>query len=244
MGERPSMKDEFYVGYLPVPAGVRRFAWVVVPLFLWVVVFASIVAAWSARDPGSGSWDTSRPRELVGMVVSDPCPMVYAADRGDGKAGWVALVEVGKRGAERAWVWAGKRVRVSGWMLERDGRRVLELEPGAGAIGEVAGTGPVLPERRRVGRVRLRGEIVDGKCYLGAMKPGEGKTHKECATLCIRGGIPAMLVWWEDGVARYALVSGGGEAVERVIGEVVEVEGELEEWGDARVIRVEAVGRV
>lgn len=40
----------------------------------------------------------------------------------------------------------------------------------------------------------LLGEIVDTKCYLGAMKPGRGKPHRDCASLCIRGGIPAALL--------------------------------------------------
>ncbi len=42
--------------------------------------------------------------------------------------------------------------------------------------------------------VTLKGEIIDPKCYLGAMKPGGGKTHKACAMLCISGGVPPMLV--------------------------------------------------
>lgn len=39
----------------------------------------------------------------------------------------------------------------------------------------------------------LQGETLDSKCYLGAMKPGDGKGHQACAMLCIRGGIPPML---------------------------------------------------
>ena len=47
------------------------------------------------------------------------------------------------------------------------------------------------------------GEIVDTKCYLGAMKPGRGKPHRDCASLCIRGGIPAaLLVRTENGERR------------------------------------------
>ena len=47
--------------------------------------------------------------------------------------------------------------------------------------------------------VSLIGEIVDSKCYLGAMKPGAGRGHKACATLCISGGIPPVLVVRGDG---------------------------------------------
>jgi hypothetical protein len=27
----------------------------------------------------------------------------------------------------------------------------------------------------------LTGEIVDSKCYLGVMNPGQGKVHRDCA---------------------------------------------------------------
>ena len=61
------------------------------------------------------------------------------------------------------------------------------------------------PADAQVGRAYIRvdtlvGEIVDTKCYLGAMKPGRGKPHRDCASLCIRGGIPAaLLVRTENG---------------------------------------------
>jgi hypothetical protein len=41
--------------------------------------------------------------------------------------------------------------------------------------------------------IEVRGEIVDSKCFLGVMVPGSGKTHKDCASLCLRGGIPPAL---------------------------------------------------
>ena len=62
-----------------------------------------------------------------------------------------------------------------------------------------------IPADAQVSRVHIRtdtlvGEIVDTKCYLGAMKPGRGKPHRDCASLCIRGGIPAaLLVRTENG---------------------------------------------
>jgi len=108
--------------------------------------------------------------------------------------------------------------------------------------------------------VTLRGEIVDAKCYLGAMKPGDGRTNKECATLCVRGGIPPMLVHQTaEGRLGYALVAGiDGRAVGGVgepggfllplIAEPVEVEGELEVWsggGEALgVVKVTTVRRL
>ena len=46
--------------------------------------------------------------------------------------------------------------------------------------------------------VTLKGEIIDPKCYLGAMKPGGGKTHKACAMRCIAGGIPRRQTGHDD----------------------------------------------
>ncbi|MCY3932665.1 MAG: hypothetical protein OXH70_13215 [Acidobacteria bacterium] len=79
---------------------------------------------------------------------------------------------------------------------------------------------------------QLVGEIVDTKCYLGAMKPGRGKPHRDCASLCIRGGIPAaLLVRTENGERHLVhLVSFGrpvGEEVLDFVGQPVEVTGLL-----------------
>jgi hypothetical protein len=98
----------------------------------------------------------------------------------------------------------------------------------------------------QLGRARLRGEIVDFKCFLGAMKPGDGKGHKACATLCIRGGIPPMLVTSDEvGNRTYYLLrdAGGGpcgEEILPVVGELVDVEGALSRVADLMVLSVRA----
>ncbi|MGI9432480.1 MAG: hypothetical protein ACR2PQ_09715, partial [Myxococcota bacterium] len=45
-----------------------------------------------------------------------------------------------------------------------------------------------------LGRWRLVGEICDGKCLGGAMRPGTGLSHKACANLCVTGGVPPVFV--------------------------------------------------
>lgn len=89
----------------------------------------------------------------------------------------------------------------------------------------------------------LVGEIVDTKCYLGAMKPGRGKPHRDCASLCIRGGIPAaLLVRTQDGDRRLVHLlnpSGepmGPELLDRV-GQPVEVTGLLRRRDDRLFLR-------
>ena len=35
---------------------------------------------------------------------------------------------------------------------------------------------------------------MDSKCFFGVMNPGEGTVHRDCARVCLRGGIPPMLL--------------------------------------------------
>jgi hypothetical protein len=77
----------------------------------------------------------------------------------------------------------------------------------------------------------LRGEIVDTKCFLGVMVPGVGTTHKDCASLCLRGGIPAGL-FVRDREGRTSLLlleDASGEPAGREVlayaGEAIEITG-------------------
>ena len=95
----------------------------------------------------------------------------------------------------------------------------------------------------------LVGEIVDTKCYLGAMKPGRGKPHRSCASLCIRGGIPAaLLVRTETGERELIhLVDPAGrplgpELLEWV-GQPVQVVGQLRREDDRSFLEVVAFDR-
>lgn len=241
-------QGELYVGYLPVPAGVRRFLRIWVPVVLWIVAIAAVVMARTQPTPGAAVWESTEERLVTGLLTARPYPMLYVSDRGDGRAGYVLLVEVGKHGGgKRAARFDGKHITVSGWMLHRDGRFMLEMAPGDGAIREVGEAwegGEAV--RAALGRVTLRGEIVDSKCFLGAMKPGHGKTHKECATLCISGGIPPMfVVRGAGGEATYFLLTsedGGplGSEAWAMIADPVEVSGELEDVGGTKRLRVRA----
>lgn len=57
----------------------------------------------------------------------------------------------------------------------------------------------------------LRGEVMDAKCWLGVMRPGQGKTHRACATLCLIGGIPPLFaVKTPGGYAAYVLTDRDG----------------------------------
>lgn len=240
----------FYVGFLPVPRRMARFLWLVAVVQVGFFVVSATLLARTMTDPGPAIWDDGVAKEFRGTLWSVPFPMLV---EDNGRASM--LVEMGKRGVHngatrpvRALV--GMRVVVSGWTLDRDGRRIIELEPGEDALraDRVAPSHSAsAPTPLALGRITLRGEIVDSKCFLGAMKPGDGKTHKACATLCVKGGIPPMLVSRGGGSFDYTLIVGhDGEPLDDKlwpwIAEPVAVRGELELIGGVRRLRVEPEG--
>lgn len=236
----------FYVGYLPLPSGLG---------VVLIAVVASLIAglggvvaavALTQRDPGPAVWEATR-QTFVGTIHTTPYP-ILVLDVPNDAGGTLLIVEQGKFAADDRFVGLdGQRVSVVGTVLTRDTRQLLELTADPVRVVPGAGTGELT--RQPIGPVRLAGEIMDSKCYLGAMKPGDGATHRACASLCIAGGIPPMLVTRDAaGAASYYLLTdeAGGPAnglVAGAIGVPVEVSGRLERLGDELVvIRVGASG--
>lgn len=270
--------DPFYVGYLPLPGTHRRFLRVLIPALLWSFVAVGFAIVWPQRSPGTGVWETGRPIERTGLLIASPYPMLISfADSSDapGHSESIApdaalagarvtlLTEMGKRGAgERAAGSDGLLVTIRGFRLHRDGREILELVPDADAItpmSEQRHAAALASAARRLltpvtdassTTTTRRGEILDSKCYLGAMKPGDGKQHKACAMLCIRGGIAPMLYTtdWRSsdrpGIPGYALVlsNAGGpldEAMIALVGEQIEITGTSGRIGDLDILFVQ-----
>lgn len=240
--------DPFYVGYLPMPHAHRRFLRVMLPLVLWAVMFAGFAIVWPQRAPGSGAWETGEPMTREGVLIAQPYPMLVTGEGHEARV--TLLTEMGKRGArERAAAFGGQRVRIEGFRIHRDGREIVELVPGDQAITRIGdGTGGDAKLEPGLGaQTTLRGEILDSKCYLGAMRPGDGLTHRACAMLCIRGGIPAMLYSARpDGSRAYHLLlsADGGPIDESIIeraGVPVVVRGRAARIGDLDLLFVDAV---
>ena len=237
----PRRAEPIYVGYLPTPPAHRRLLRVVVPaLLLLAAVSAGLIAA-SQRSPGPATWSDDAER-VEGTLVLVPYPVLLPDSVEEPP---VYLVAEGKHGAAGLEALAGKRVEVTGTVLQRDNARMLELPAGTTPT-EVPGQARVLPAAV-TSVVTLRGEIVDSKCCLGAMKPGEGKSHRACATLCVRGGIPPVLVSQSpDGGTLYTLLTtaDGGPANELVlthIAEFVEVRGTLTDTAGVPVLAIESL---
>lgn len=233
----------FYVGYLPLPREHSALLRVLVPALVITMLGLGIAVGAAQRSPGRAVWDTSREVTLRGVLVHEPYSLLI-----DNEGHTHLIVEVGKQGprdAIRGFVGA---VELKGWLLERDGISMIELRPDASAIASAPGVA-VLPEATPPGQaVELVGEILDSKCYLGAMKPGDGKGHKACATLCIEGGIPPMLYTPrpDGGRDHFLLTSSTGrtarDIVQPYVGEPVRVRGTLDRLGDLPILRLEDGG--
>lgn len=252
-------RDPFYVGYLPLPKAIRRFIlpWLVGNLVLTVGI-AAVIAS-QHREPGDGVWETSKAVTIEGGLTVDPYPLLHS----EGKA--YILVEQGKLGVQDRIKSEGLvpgTISATGFLIEREGRSVLELDSTlsmplqqtaiipkrvesaiavrAATISEVG-----LSLKDDLGTHTLRGEIVDLKCYLGVMQPGDGKTHKVCATLCIKGGIPPMLVVRDKSgtTAAYLLTDEDGNAFpeshHEYIADPIEVTGQVLRDGDLLILRAD-----
>ena len=121
---------------------------------------------------------------------------------------------------------------------------MLEVVPGS--LHEIAAARSGDPAKSNdLGPVTLRGEIVDSKCYLGVMNPGNGKVHRDCAVRCISGGAPPAFVALDaEGDSRVLLLVGSdGRQLNRevlsFVAEPIEVSGELLRSGANFILKAE-----
>lgn len=204
MTTRPRPRDDagFFVGYLPIPWAHSRFLRFAVPATLTLMAIINGLIVWRLRPAADGVWRLEAPIVVRGVLRLDPYPMLVelpnpAAPDPAARA-WLIVEELKRGGQDRCQGLDGAIVQIEGYELERDGLRMLALPP-TGGIRPDASSPPApepisqrpLPDPEPV---RLTGEVMDAKCWLGAMRPGEGIAHSPCAALCVRGGIPPLLV--------------------------------------------------
>lgn len=243
----------FYVGYHPTaPADVgRAVRRSVTALLAGVAAIAVGVAASQDRaDPGVFEYGTLQ--TLHGQLREFPYPslLVPVDDSGGRRAAYVRylLVAEGKHGAQTLTAGLdGQWADLRGTRIARGAREMLEVAAAGVTVTPPAPNvrlGIPMPAPVSRGTVTLRGEIVDGKCWLGVMKPATGGVHRGCATRCVSGGIPPLLMTTDaSGVVRhYLLADGEGRAAGRqfaeFVGRRVELTGALIEDADLPILRV------
>lgn len=143
---------------------------------------------------GYGQWEMGATLRLTGELIGAPYPHLRVPTS-EGGIQSVLLATTGKCGGQdHVQGISSARVTVTGSPIVRGQHLMLALSDGADAVIPAETGGPDGPVRTVLhGPVESRATILDAKCFLGAMRPQEAKTHKACAALCIRGGIPAMV---------------------------------------------------
>jgi hypothetical protein len=158
----------------------------------------------------------------------------------------VVLSGGGKRGVqEDARALEGKHVRATGNGVKRGDRDLLLVDQLRAAPGE-----PVTPLRQQLGTWRLTGEICDGKCSLGVMRPGNKPAHKACANVCLLGGVPPVFITTTPVFGTQYLLMGDPDnralpdAMRDYVAVTSRMDGTLERIGDALVFRTDVTRAV
>jgi hypothetical protein len=229
--------NDFYIGYLAKasPRLARTMIRVVSALAV-VAVFVAVAMVFGQSPFAAGNFEFDQFREYQGVIEEWPYPMLTTPDAR------FLLVAPGKHGLSVKGL-QGRTVNLEGSLIQRGRDRMLEVVPGTLKPSPA----PVSPSKQIVdlGMVKLTGEIVDTKCYLGVMNPGNGKVHRDCAVRCISGGVPpAFIARDASGQTRVLLLTGqGGRRLHRevlpFVAEPIEISGRLERSGSTLILEAD-----
>jgi hypothetical protein len=246
------MNDDFYIGWEAKAApGIGKTVRKAVVIVLALALLVPVVLAVSQRMIGASVFEWGTVKKFSGVLKLQPYPHLLVARPGatGAQPGFSTyyLVAPFKFGLDREKLSAldGKNVSLQGTLIYRGNQTMVEALPDS--IKAADQQSPSLPgtETIGLGRQTLTGEIVDSKCFLGVMNPGQLTPHRACAIRCISGGVPpVLLVRQKDGPAIYLLlVSADGKPVNKqvldLVAEPVEITGEVERQGELLILRAD-----
>ncbi len=254
------MEPDFYIGWQdkapPIYATAVR--WIIGALVVLVPVLAGLLV-WQQRGFSDAVFEYGTLTELDGQLIRQPVPFLRVRTKNSPPDAPVyeriLLIGNGKHGADstiRQWETrygplTGKNLRIRGTLIHHEGHTALELSEEADALLSlpIPKTPTLNPADKLLGAATLQGEITDPKCFLGVMKPGDGRPHRSCAVRCIAGGIPPLL-WVRGGDGReqgHLLVGTNGKPLNNRIladvGRVVRVTGRLRQADNWLILYVD-----
>jgi len=244
--------EPFFIGWADkIPKRLRVFLGTVCVLLIIGFAGAAAIIGATQADPDGGRFRFDiGAQALEGVVIGGPYPALWVtAGTETIPADTVILLNGnGKTGVQaRINQFAGMQVAVRGVLMERGTLQMLQLGGGDQGLSPLQGTDVVgaVPQAEPLGRWRLSGEICDGRCLVGAMRPGTGLAHKACANLCITGGQPPVFVSAApvEGENFFLMTGPAGEAVSTKILDYtagrVSLEGDLTRVGNMTVLAVD-----
>jgi hypothetical protein len=239
--------NDFYVGYLPkAPEGLARFLRKVIVALGLLAVTAALILVVGQMPFANSTFEYGKPRSFEGVVVARPFPMLLVTRPGEigqqDKYSRYLLVAPGKHGADDLVAsFDGKKVRLQGQLIYRESGTMIEINSGSIALVDTPTADA--ESTRDLGPLMATGEIVDSKCYLGVMNPGQGKVHRDCAARCLSGGIPPIFVT-NNGESQFLLIGADGSALGRdvlreFVAEPITIRGELLQRGESRLLKID-----
>lgn len=233
--------EEFYVGYLSAPTALARRLRRLAFGILVLAAPAGILVAMAHTPSAGGMFDYGHPVTVRGELEWRPLPALRVQEGGTVRH--VALVGQGKHGVDGMATLDRRPVTMSVTRIHRGHDEMFEVA----SMPTLDTLAPALPAAvvEALGAVTFRGEIVDGKCDLGVMNPGDGTLHRGCAVRCLSGGVPPILLLRdaEGREARVALAGRDGplpgDLVRRWAGAIVTVQGTLVRRDGAPILLLE-----
>lgn len=239
-------QEPFFVGWGKVPKALRLFL-ACCAAFL-VVSFGVMAYATSATQTDTSSGAFMGRTMALGVLQEKPYPVLHVIESPHFEPGeTIILSGGGKRGAVgQATGLDGQIVEASGVRMDRGDLHGMQLRNGRRGLKAAEDQAQSLDVTvQKLGRWRLSGEICDGKCLNGAMRPGTGLAHRACANLCLLGDVAPVFVSSGplDGDA-FLLISGpdGGPAPKELLDHtalLVEAEGDVERHGSLLVFKID-----
>ena len=246
------MNHDFYIGWeAKASTEIRQHVrWMVAGLLVMTLGLALAFAA-TQQTIGISVFEWGTVKKFSGVLRLQPYPHLLVSRPGKTSSNLnfstYYLVAPFKFGLPREKLasFDGKTVSLQGTLIYRSTQTMIEVIPDSIKAGETKIDW--LPDGATIGlrRQKLVGEIVDSKCFLGVMNPGQLLPHRACAIRCISGGIPpVLLVRQPDGSAHYfLLVSTDGRPVNRevldLVAEPVQITGEVERQGELLILRAD-----
>jgi hypothetical protein len=246
------MNDDFYIGWEAKAApGICKTVRVIVMVVILATMILALVLAAVQHTIGVSVFGWGTVKKFSGVLKLQPYPHLLVPRPGvtGNQTGFstYSLVAPFKFGLDREKLFAldGKTISLQGTLIYRGNQTMVEALPESIRIADQQS--PLLrgTETIRLGRQTLTGEIVDSKCFLGVMNPGQLLSHRACAIRCISGGVPpVLLVRQRDGPAVYLLlVSADGKPVNQqvldLVAESVQISGDVERQGDWLILHAD-----
>jgi len=247
--------DEFYIGWeSKSPQGIGSWMRRIVLLLLLLSAGLGLAMVAAQRSIGVSVFEWGTIKDFSGILQIKPYPHLLVLRPGSARQpadfSSYYLVKPFKFGLDPELVnrLDGQTVSLRGTLIYRGNQTMIEALPDSikliehrdARLASAAVAQPV-----SLGRRTLVGEIVDSKCYLGVMNPGQLTPHRACAIRCISGGCPpVLLVRQTNGAALYLLlVAGDGRPVNKrvldMVAEPLQITGEVVRQGSLLILRAD-----